>query len=215
MRRRRIFCEFRIARAAVSTAAKSVQLSIDEQDVGRLGNNNILAGELLLQPHRAAIRPHAHRPRGIKAHQRILGTVTNGDRLNLQKRRVNRYRRPVFNREMNRACVQCQSELIANSEDGEVSRPANANGAAVGKIKPCSPRFDDHVAAAPQDRSGKAMRNVDAHGTGNRHGRPINNSNRVRHRFIRARRHCRQDSRTCYHHHGCNQPKGNVSTSVI
>src|SRR5207302_10297960 len=66
-----------------------------------------------------AIRPHAHRSRSIKTHQRILGTVTNGDRLNLQKRRVNRYCRPVLNREMNRARVQRQSELIANSEDGD------------------------------------------------------------------------------------------------
>jgi hypothetical protein len=77
---------------------------------------------------------------------------------------------------MNCAGIQRQSELIADFEDGKMGGPANADGAAAGKIEARRPRFDNHVAAAAQDRPWKAVRNVDAHGAGNRNSGSINNS---------------------------------------
>src|SRR2546429_5241927 len=45
---------------SLTARSKPVQLSVDEQNIGRLRNDNILTGELLLQPHRAAIRSEEH-----------------------------------------------------------------------------------------------------------------------------------------------------------
>src|SRR5690348_17013758 len=114
---RRVFRELWIASAAVTTAAQSVQLSILEQDIGRLRNDDVLSRELLLQSHGTAVCPHTHGSHSIKADQSILRAVANGDGLNLQKRRINGHRRPALNREMNRARVQRYGELIADFED--------------------------------------------------------------------------------------------------
>src|SRR5207244_9148433 len=83
--RSRVFCEMRIARAPLTARSKPVQLSVDEQNIGRLRNDNILTGELLLQPHRAAISAHAHGASGVKTNQCILRATANRNRLNLKQ----------------------------------------------------------------------------------------------------------------------------------
>src|SRR2546429_281960 len=88
---------------SLTARSKPVQLSVDEQNIGRLRNDNILTGELLLQPHRAAISAHAHGASGVKTNQCILRATANRNRLNLKQRSVNGHRGSLLDGEVNRA----------------------------------------------------------------------------------------------------------------
>ncbi len=204
-RRRRVFCELRIAGAPVTAPAKAVQLPIEEQHVARLRYDDVLSGKLLFQPHRATVCADAHRSRSVKTNQGILRTVANRDGLYLKKWRVNRYGRRAFDGKVNCAGIQSHGEQIADLENREMRWPADADGAALGKIQSRSPGFDAYVAAAPQDCSSKSAYGFDAHGAGDSDGRAVDDSNRIGGSLIGASRQSGQKG-CSQHSEACQQP---------
>src|SRR5262249_9709255 len=110
---RRELCELRFARTAAGSGTEKVDLAVDELDVATLGDDDVLAGELVLDAHGAARGVKAHDAGSVDACGSVLGSVADGDGLRFDLRGVNGERGRMLDVSVDGAGVERDCESAA------------------------------------------------------------------------------------------------------
>ncbi len=94
------------------------QLTIRQRHIPVLRNQEALAGELLLNAHRALAGADTHRAGSIEPDEHILRAISNGDRMRLNLWRIDRQRGLAFDAGVNRAAVKSDGQRTDRTSTG-------------------------------------------------------------------------------------------------
>lgn len=132
-------------------ALQRCELSVGDEYLAILRDDDGLRGELLLDANGASVGANAHGAGGIEADEYILAGIANRERFGLNLRGVDGESGLGFDARVNDAGIQCNGEQIDGFENRKVRGAADGDLAAFDEVDASLPGVDANVAATAQD----------------------------------------------------------------
>ena len=194
--------------SAVSRAiAQRIDLPVRQRHVSALRHYHALPAQLLLQAHRATIRPNANHSRALESHKKISRLISYRYRLPLNLRGVDAQRQFALQSRMDRSAFQRHRHRSARLQNRKARRPANRNLTALHKANPRASGLHSHVAPAPQNRLRHSANNFHAHRSRHSNVFAFDQSHRIAHWLIRSRRRRNKNPRANHRAYAGERPR--------
>ena len=132
--------------------SQAFDLAIGQGDVPALGNQNALAGQLMLDAHRSLVRTDAHGACAIEANENVFGAIADRNGMRLDLRRVDIQRNFGADDRVNRAGIERHGDRSTGLQHGKVCGTADHDLAAFDEIDARLPGLHVDIAAAAQNR---------------------------------------------------------------